>query len=290
MKKIKDSRTASFIVVALVYVLAGVVGYFTYDSLNFDVWLNLLIADVVATVVTFIFSLIFNNASVYDPYWSVQPIFIIVLFAIGKDLTLVRLLPIIAICLWGVRLTANWAYTFFGLNHQDWRYTMLKENTGVFYPIINFIGIHMVPTLVVYACVLPAVYTMLLPLSYNVGSIIFFGVSILAVILQGVSDCQMHHYKKNRNTPFIRLGLWKYARHPNYLGEILMWWGIGLAFVCAKPDMWYMLLGAFANTLLFVCVSLPMAEKKQAKKQGFSEYKLQTRYLLPIYKQQKRAS
>ena len=72
----KQNRAFSFIAVALVYILAAAVGIVTYLFLPFSAWLNLLIADTVATIFTFIFSLIFKNASVYDPYWSVQPIVI----------------------------------------------------------------------------------------------------------------------------------------------------------------------------------------------------------------------
>ena len=157
MQSIKRNRVASFIVVAIVYFIATAVGIITYNALNFFWWVSLLIADIVATVVTFIFSLIFKNASVYDPYWSVQPPVILIAFSVGKNLTLLGVLLLIAVCFWGVRLTANWAYTFENLNHQDWRYTMLGEKTGVFYPIVNFVGIHLVPTLVVYGCILPAV-------------------------------------------------------------------------------------------------------------------------------------
>ena len=73
MNKLKQNRTASFVVVTLVYIIATVVGVLAYRTLTFDWWLSLLIADATATVVTFVFSLIFKNASVYDPYWSVQP-------------------------------------------------------------------------------------------------------------------------------------------------------------------------------------------------------------------------
>lgn len=100
--------------------------------LGFPWWLSLLIADVVATVVTFIFSVIFDNASVYDPYWSVQPPVILVAFAVGQELTLFGVLLLIVVNFWGIRLTANWAYTFANLNHQDWRYTMLKEKQACF--------------------------------------------------------------------------------------------------------------------------------------------------------------
>ncbi len=283
--KIKDNRVLSFIVVAIVYALATVCGVLIYLALPLNsVWLKLLIADVAATVVTFIFSVIFNNASVYDPYWSVQPIVIAIAFAIGVKMTAARLLPLIAVCLWGVRLTANWAYTFKNLNHQDWRYTMLKEKTGKVYLVVNFLGIHLFPTLVVYACVLPVVYTFALDFNANAGSVIFFILSIAAVILQLVSDAQMQAFRKSGVGGFIRTGLWENSRHPNYLGEILMWWGIALAFISAVPSMWYLGAGALVNTLMFLFISIPMADKRQSRKDGFDEYKKQTRILLPIKK------
>ena len=284
MKTLKQSRPISFIVVALVYMIATVVGVLVYRALDLDWWLSLLMADLLATVATFIFSLIFKNASVYDPYWSVQPPVILVAFAIGRELTLLGILLLLVISFWAIRLTANWAYTFANLNHQDWRYTMLKEKTGVFYPIINFVGIHMVPTLVVYGCVLPAVYAIREALSANIPSIICLCVSLGAAVMQGIADIQMHKYRKNRNGAFIRIGLWKYSRHPNYLGEILMWWGVGLSVIFASPSTWYLAAGAVANTILFLAVSIPMADGRQSRKAGFAEYKAETRMLLPIKK------
>ena len=284
MKKWKESRAISFLAVAIVYVLATFVGVLVYRRAALPWWISLLIADAVATVVTFVFSILFNNASVYDPYWSVQPPVILVAFAIGKSLTPLGVFLLAVIGFWAVRLTANWAYTFGNLLHQDWRYTMLSEKTGALYPLINFVGIHMVPTLVVYACVLPAVYAVREGLALNIFSALCLCVSLAAAVLQAVSDIQMHKFRKNRTTPFIRIGLWKHSRHPNYLGEILMWWGVGLSVVLAAPRAWYLLLGAIANTALFFFVSIPMADGRQSRKNGFADYKRETRMLLPLPK------
>ncbi len=284
MNKLKQSRAASFIAIAGVYILATVVGVAVYRALSFDWWLSLLIADVAATVATFLFSILFRNASVYDPYWSVQPPVILVAFAIGKSLNTFSLLLLFVVFFWAIRLTANWAYCFGGLNHQDWRYTMLKEKTGVFYPIINFVGIHMVPTLVVYGCILPAVYAIREGLEANFASILFLCLSFGAAAMQGVADIEMHKFRKHRNGTFIHTGLWKYSRHPNYLGEILMWWGVALSVVCVAPNALHLAAGAVANTVLFLAVSIPMADGKQSHKEGFAEYKAQTRMLLPIKK------
>lgn len=284
MDSLKKNRAASFIAVALVYIFAAAVGIAVYRVLALDWWLSLLIADVVATVATFAFSLVFKNASVYDPYWSVQPPIILIAFAVGRELTALGVLLIVAVSYWAIRLTANWAYTFADLNHQDWRYTMLGEKTGAFYPIINFVGIHMVPTLVVYGCILPAVYAVREGLDANFASVLFVCLSLGAATLQCIADIEMHKFRKNRSGAFIRRGLWKYSRHPNYLGEILMWWGIGLSVVCAAPHAWWLLSGAIANTVLFLAVSIPMADGRQSRKEGFSEYKKQTRMLLPMKK------
>ena len=151
-------RAVSFAIVAGVYVIAAAVGILVYNLLPATVlfvW-RLLIADVVATCVTFAFSLIFRNASVYDPYWSVQPIVILACIMMSRSITPLRFATVFTVFFWGVRLTANWAYTFQGLDHEDWRYRMLCEKTGKAYPLINFVGIHLVPTLIVYGCTLPA--------------------------------------------------------------------------------------------------------------------------------------
>ena len=284
MQKIKESRKYSFLVIAGIYVVAMIGALLIYPILPTPWWISLLIVDAFATVFVFLFSLIFENASVYDPYWSVQPIVIVLAFAVGKPLSLLRALLIMAVLLWGTRLTANWAYTFYGLNHQDWRYTMLKEKTGKKYPLVNFVGIHMVPTLVVYLCCLPLGYAFQNDIRATDWSIVFIILSLGATALQGVADYQMHRYRKNKKTAFIREGVWTYSRHPNYLGEILMWWGIGLSVFMASDFKWYLLTGALANTLLFLFVSIPLADGRQSKKEGFEEYKAETNKLFPFPK------
>ena len=288
MEKLKKNRGVSFLIVFLVYFFAILGALLIYPVLPLPWWASLLISDIFATIVVFLFSLLFENASVYDPYWSVKPIVIVLAYAVNKDVDPLRALIFVAVLFWGIRLTVNWAYTFKSLMHQDWRYTMLNERTGKFYPVINFLGIHLVPTLVVYACCTPVVYAFQNDLKINTWSVVFIIISFLAVILQGASDILMHAYRKNKATPFIRVGPWKFSRHPNYLGEILMWWGIALSVFATQPRAWYVLIGAVLNTLLFLFVSIPMADKRQSKKEGFAEYKKQTWALLPLPKPYKK--
>ena len=290
MEKLKNSRGLGLLVIFVVYAIAIAAGVLTFhflvDTLKW--WLSIMVADVAATVVVFVFSLIFRNASVYDAYWSVQPIVIVVAYLFRVETVSPYLIAlIVAVLLWGIRLTANWAYTFTGFGYQDWRYVMLKENTNKFYPVINFLGIHLFPTMVVYFCIMPVVLLLEMEATMPAYSLAFTALALLSAVWQGIADCQMHKYRKNRTTPFLRTGVWKHSRHPNYLGEIMMWWGVGLACL-VTTGMALVLLGAVINTIMFLCVSIPMADKRQSRKEGFAEYKKQTWALLPFKKPQRK--
>ncbi len=284
----KSNKLYSILVITIIYIIAGIIGYFLYIKLPFEFYFNLLIADVISTVVVFLFSLLLNNASCYDPYWSVLPMYVVIILLLTRPLNLVRVLISISVLGWGTRLTLNWVYTFDNLEWQDWRYKMLKDKTGIFYPLINFLGIHLFPTIVVYFCILPVTFVFYYDVNINPFVIIFFITSIIAFTMQGIADLEMHKFRKNRNSTFIRNGLWKYSRHPNYLGEILMWWSIALMSIFALGNYYFLIIGAIINTCLFLFVSIPMAERHQMeRKEGFLEYKSETRMLLPLYKKKK---
>ncbi|MBP5445080.1 MAG: DUF1295 domain-containing protein [Acholeplasmatales bacterium] len=287
MRKIKENRIASFIVILLVYAIAITVGIITYNLLEFDFWLNLLLADIVSTAITFIFSLIFNNSSVYDPYWSVIPIVVVIGYSIKFGINNINIFILIAVLLWGTRLTINWAYTFTNLYHEDWRYRMYKEKFPKLYPLVNFFGIHLFPTIVVYLCMLPIAFIFNKAEDFSYLIIIGFIISILAFLLQLISDVEMHKFRKKKLHKLIDVGLWKYSRHPNYLGEISMWWGVYFMMLAVLPNYWFLFIGALVNNLMFLFISIPMADKRQSEKEGYAEYKSRTRMLLPIYKKQK---
>ena len=133
-------------------------------------------------------------------------------------MTTAALLILVSVTYWGIRLTANWAYTFGGLGIQDWRYTKYRNETGKLYPFVNFTGIHMMPTLIVYLCTLPAVFVTTSEVNANIGSMAGTAVCVGAATLQLFADVQMHKYRKSGRKGLIRTGLWKNSRHPNYLG------------------------------------------------------------------------
>ncbi|MCR5284161.1 MAG: DUF1295 domain-containing protein [Treponema sp.] len=283
------NRFLSITVITLIYIFAAVCGLISYnfftnpEGLNLSYGLAIFLADVFATIVIFVFSLIFNNASVYDPYWSVQPPVILaaVLIKNGQsENPLMAFLLFAAVLFWAIRLTGNWIYNFESFDYQDWRYVMLREKSGKLYPFVNFLGIHLFPTVVVFLCILPAVIAVVEGGVFSPACLIFIILSFVAALIQLIADLQMQSFRKSGSGGFIRKGLWKHARHPNYAGEILMWWGIGLASVISLGGKWQLLCGALINTLMFLFVSIPMADKRQSRKPGFEEYKKETRMLI----------
>ena len=81
---IKESKTLGLIIITIIYILAIILGIFSYSQLipYFKFYINLLISDTISTFFIFIFSTILSNSSVYDAYWSVQPIVILTSYII----------------------------------------------------------------------------------------------------------------------------------------------------------------------------------------------------------------
>jgi steroid 5-alpha reductase family enzyme len=81
----------------------------------------------------------------------------------------------------------------------------------------------------------------------------------------------------------IDRGLWKFSRHPNYLGEILTWWGIFLFGLSFGLEFWWTGIGALLITIMFAGISIPMIEKRlSAKWEWYENYKKKVPMLLPL--------
>ncbi|MDP4153527.1 MAG: DUF1295 domain-containing protein [Bacillota bacterium] len=284
---LKKLRLSGFIALLLIYISAAILGIFIFMNLpGAYLYVRLCAADVAATIFIYIFSLILGNASVYDPYWSVAPIVILPLTAAYLKIWNTGVMLIIGIIMfWGLRLTLHWATTFKNLSVQDWRYTNLKASKPKLWFITNLFGIHLFPTLVVFFVMMPAIIFISDFTVFNIGIVLGSLISIFAIMMQAMSDRQMSRFRKNGTGGVNREGLWKYMRHPNYLGEILMWWGVFLMAYFADQRLWFCVFGAILNTLMFIFISVPMLEERELKsKPEYVEYKENTGMLLPNLK------
>ncbi len=278
------SRSFGLTTILLSYILAVYLGVKVYGSFGSSMFIRLYVADVAATLFIWVISTVFRNASAYDPYWSVQPVVILGLLMLDNEVSYAVMVFFALIAVWGVRLTANWVRTFKGLGSQDWRYNMIRDISGPLYPLANLIGIQMMPTTIVFGCILPGVVVVTEGASFNLTATIGLTIICAGIVLEAAADYQMHVFKRQTKdrAKIIRSGLWKHSRHPNYLGEVMVWWGTFIFMVASHPDKWFLVIGTIANTALFLFISVPMAERRLSKyKEGFAKYKEETRMFLP---------
>lgn len=277
------SRSASFWIIGAVYVaatVAGVVAYALALPLMPVLW-ALFVADAVATVLTWAFGLVYKNVSVYDPYWSVAPPVLLGLYALTTGgVTVAGVVLLTVVTVWAVRLTGNWAVTFQGMAHEDWRYTKYRTSLHpALFHLVNFFGLNMVPTIVVFLAMLPAVRLLDSGAEAGVSTWVGALMCLAAALIQYVADTTAHRFRREHPGQVCRVGLWKHGRHPNYFGEILMWWGVWVQSLVLPID--WTIAGAIVNTLLFLCISIPLMEARQLKnKPDYAAYRRETRMLI----------
>ena len=276
----KKSKLFGIFVIVASYIIACGVGTILHYRLEFtpeQFLLKLLIIDFAMTIVIFIMSSIFGNSSIYDPYWSVIPIVLSVYASyVLCNFHYMSFIVIGLLVVWGLRLTINFFITFKNLDKQDWRYDHYKNKFPKIWPIVNLFGIHLFPTFIVFMVMLP-VFNYLGICStaeLNLSTIISCLICVAAILIETIADRQMHKFLKTRKqNELINTGLWKRSRHPNYFGEILFWWGIYLVMLSLNSSMWVLFLGPVLNTLMFVFISVPLAEKHQLQKNpSYQEY------------------
>jgi len=145
-----------------------------------------------------------------------------------------------------------------------------------------------------------SVAVIMLPVSYLLGRDSAPGVGFWAIagsaiwlvglVIEAVADAQKSAFKRRSEgrRAFITSGLWRYSRHPNYFGEILVWWGL---FVFAVPFLsgaaFAVVIGPVFVTVLLLFVSgIPLLERSAEAKYGddpaYREYTRRTSILVPL--------
>lgn len=264
------SKATSLWIVTFTYAVAVAVaaGWLIWGPQTGRLWLDALVADLLAMLVIFVFSRSFRNSSFYDAFWSVIPPLLLAFWWIRGDGAADRLqcwLVAIVVVLWAVRLTGNWVYAFPGLHHEDWRYPMFREKAGAFEFVADLVAIHLIPTLQVFLAMLPVYVVMTRPGGdLRWLTVLAFVLGIAAVVLELAADVQMHRFVKSRAPGAVMdRGLWAWSRHPNYFGEFTFWLSLALFGIAVAPaDWWWLSLGAVAMLAMFLGASIPMMEER----------------------------
>lgn len=122
--------------------------------------------------------------------------------------------------------------------------------------------------------------------------ITFIGAIIILVsaIIQYVADEQMKRFKERTKgeKKCIEEGLWKYSRHPNYFGEVMVWWGIYIIYFSMVETLDIMIISPIMMTSLFLFISIPWMERKIIKtRPEYKAYQQRVSMLIPFFRKEK---
>lgn len=264
------SRRDALLLVAAAYVVALAGAALTLQALAHGPSLAAMAAaSLVATAIIFAGSLALRNSSLFDPYWSVIPIAMVLAWlplSEGSTTRTAMLAPLVGA--WGLRLTWNWARGWRGFGHEDWRYERIRMRTGRAYWPVSALGIHGFPALLVFLGMLPVYGAITSPRSLGWLDLLAFAVTAFAIAWETLADEQLHRFRRDPANAGRTLtsGLWRSTRHPNYFGEILFWFGLALFALAAGRAEWWNYLGVIAMVALFRCISLPLIDARMLER------------------------
>jgi steroid 5-alpha reductase family enzyme len=237
-------------------------------------------------VLVYVYAQSVKNNSIVDVGWGLG--FVIttfILVVVSGKISPAVLIMSLMILIWGIRLSFYIYIRNLG-KPEDFRYANWRREWGKRQPIISFFRVFMLQGVIMWIIALPvmAVFSKkshLIGIAGIAGIIIF----ISGLIYEGLADAQMKRFKSNpaNKGKIITTGLWKYSRHPNYFGEALLWWGIGI-YALSVSGYWYSLISPIIISLLLRYVSgVPMLEEKYKNREDFRDYADKTSVFIPFF-------
>jgi steroid 5-alpha reductase family enzyme/tryptophan-rich sensory protein len=246
--------------------------------------MDLFIAFIIAMAIQFVMFIpayFFQTDKLTDLSYGITFIILTLLF---MQYSMPKLILAGMIILWAVRLIA---YLFTRIHHmkKDARFDEMRQH------LWQFMKFWILQGVAVFIIMLSALLYFSsgdgYDPSYNLVGVVIFA---LGLVIETIADYQKYQFKKDpkNSKRWMGEGLWRYSRHPNYLGEILCWVGI---YVFVYPglvgtDKFIALASPLFIILLLLFVSgIPLLERKDAvkyrKDKKYQEYKKNTGILLP---------
>lgn len=196
-----------------------------------------------------------------------------------------KLLVLLLVSLWGVRLSWHIFTRFMRSREEDPRYTEIRRSWKGNEKLNAYTRIYVVQAILATFISLPILFIGVssgsqLPYIVALGFIIW----LLGFMIEIISDKQLKQFtqdSKNGNK-IMQSGTWKYSRHPNYFGEITLWFGV-YTIAAATPYGWASAFGWLVISYLILHISgLPPSEKRLSRRDGWAGYKKRTSIIIPL--------
>ena len=229
-----------------------------------------------------------TNASIVDIFWGAGFVVVNTFYVFHLEKIEPRnLLVSVLVLIWGLRLTMYLAYRNIGKG-EDYRYQEFRKNYGEKrYWWFSYFQVFLLQGVLILIISFP-----LFGVHYSGSSAPLFWLDYLAIltwaigfIFEAGGDYQLYRFKKNQKNKgkVLNTGFWKYTRHPNYFGDVLVWWSYGL-FSIAAGGYWQVI-GAIFMTFLIIKVSgVALLEKTlHNTKPKYKEYVEKTNSFFPWF-------
>jgi steroid 5-alpha reductase family enzyme len=235
---------------------------------------------------SFLFSKLIKRTDYVDIAWGTG----FVLVSIHTLLTsqyadCVSIVSTILVIIWGVRLSSH-IYLRFKKSDEDKRYKDIKKKFKNNPLIREYFQVFLLQGLFMY---LVSLSISVINLFGTQNNRLFFyiglGVWVFGFIFESVADYQLKKFLEKRKALGKKVmdeGLWKYSRHPNYFGEVVMWWG--LFIISIGTELWLLtILSPVTITLLILKVSgVPLLEEKYKNDKAYQKYAEKTSKFVPL--------
>lgn len=242
-----------------------------------------------------------NNFGIIDIGWGQGFVFVVWLlmiyrvFILGANANAIGYLTLILTSIWGIRLSSHIGQRNHG-KPEDKRYVAMRAKIKPPYVLIkSYVNIFLLQALFMFIISLVLVFNVMSGLTNPVEPMMLIPI-ILGVLVwlggyffQSVGDRQLAIFvaKPENKGKLMTEGLWAYTRHPNYFGEVLMWWGIALLGFANGFGIAISLIGLISplvvTWLLRYVSGVPLLEKHMKTKPGFAEYEKTTNIFFPWF-------
>ncbi len=187
----------------------------------------------------------------------------------------------ILVSVWTIRLSTHLGRRV-SQTKEDPRYMAMRKSWKGSQNWNSYVRVFLVQSLLLLVVALPLEGTPWMQSSEfkfldYLGATLFF----VGLVIEAVADWQLSKFVKSKKPgQIIQTGLWKYSRHPNYFGEIMLWWGLGL--ISLASGAWWTLAGPiFLNFLILKVSGVPLVEARYAGNAEYESYKKRTSRLIP---------
>lgn len=244
-----------------------------------------LAAAVVFMSMMFLVARRLGRYDIVDVAWGIAFVVIGVTSLLLNQSTATSLTVLVLVSIWGGRLSSHIYRRLRATTEEDKRYVELRKKWKPGnQSIAIYLRIYLVQALLASVVSLPVI---VLGTAHTEAQRPFFWIGLLlwaaGFVIEATSDRQLRMFMQEpRNKGrLMTSGLWRYSRHPNYFGELLQWWSIGV-IALGVPQGWIGLAGPLLISYLIVFISgIPPMEKAFEEREGWSQYKSHTSALIP---------